>query len=465
MSHNNLSSGLNLLGGAGVGALLMYLFDPQKGAERRRELTSAAENAFKSAETGVSSSWDHLSGYAHSLGEAVAEHASSAGDKAEIGALAGRLAEYAKQIGNNVGRQANGYAANAGRAGSQAASAASGYVNTAGHYANKAGSAVSDSAKNAGQHASDYASKAEDYAERAARYAQSKAQEYAGDVAEYFGYPQHRSSHGAAAAGAGIGVTAVGAVALGIGAIYLLDPEHGEQRRQELAQKINDSLGATGAGITTQANYIREQATELYHDLRKKFGELTERQNDGNRPQGSGDDARADIDDDATEIAMDPNNHSGRGSDSSSLNAALSEWSPTTRLAVGLLGGALGFYGAVRRDWVGLGAGAIGLGLVAAGLSRTNFQPVSDAIASATHSAGEAAATASHSIGDAVTSATHSVGEVLASASHSVGEAVNGATHSAGEAWDAARQGLSAVKNDLQHSTSGSEGSPAQANS
>ena len=39
-------------------------------------------------------------------------------------------------------------------------------------------------------------------------------------------------------------------------------------------------------------------------------------------------------------------------------------WSPTTRLLVGIAGGALGFWAMMRRDWIGLALGALGLGFL-----------------------------------------------------------------------------------------------------
>ena len=45
-------------------------------------------------------------------------------------------------------------------------------------------------------------------------------------------------------------------------------------------------------------------------------------------------------------------------------------WSPLTRTVVGLTGGAMGIYGAVRRDWVGAGLGLLGLGMATRGATN-----------------------------------------------------------------------------------------------
>ena len=45
-------------------------------------------------------------------------------------------------------------------------------------------------------------------------------------------------------------------------------------------------------------------------------------------------------------------------------------WSPLTRTLVGLTGGAMGIYGAIRRDWIGAGLGLLGLGLATRGVTN-----------------------------------------------------------------------------------------------
>jgi uncharacterized membrane protein len=45
-------------------------------------------------------------------------------------------------------------------------------------------------------------------------------------------------------------------------------------------------------------------------------------------------------------------------------------WSPLTRTAVGLTGGAMGIYGAIRRDWPGAALGLLGLGLATRGVTN-----------------------------------------------------------------------------------------------
>ena len=52
--------------------------------------------------------------------------------------------------------------------------------------------------------------------------------------------------------------------------------------------------------------------------------------------------------------------------------------SHTVRLGIGIAGGALGFYGATRRDWVGLGVGVLGLGMIACGLSAVDYHALQD---------------------------------------------------------------------------------------
>jgi hypothetical protein len=49
-------------------------------------------------------------------------------------------------------------------------------------------------------------------------------------------------------------------------------------------------------------------------------------------------------------------------------------WSPAARLIVGAAGSAQAVYGAGRRDALGFALGAVGLGLLARGVTSTEFK-------------------------------------------------------------------------------------------
>jgi hypothetical protein len=75
MARHLIENTLSLLGGAGLGAALMYLFDPELGGDRRQDMKTAAGQAVSST------------------GAALRSTAQAAGDSAR--SLAGRISDYA----------------------------------------------------------------------------------------------------------------------------------------------------------------------------------------------------------------------------------------------------------------------------------------------------------------------------------------------------------------------------------
>jgi hypothetical protein len=65
---------LGLLAGAGIGAGLMYLFDPYEGAHRRRQLADAAGCAAESTSEALGNAWETVSERAAEAGSAIASH-------------------------------------------------------------------------------------------------------------------------------------------------------------------------------------------------------------------------------------------------------------------------------------------------------------------------------------------------------------------------------------------------------
>src|SRR5438876_4487486 len=70
-------TGASMLGGLGIGALLMYLFDPEEGAQRRGYLSEAAQDLAGRAGETLGSAWESVSDSASDLGERASSALSS----------------------------------------------------------------------------------------------------------------------------------------------------------------------------------------------------------------------------------------------------------------------------------------------------------------------------------------------------------------------------------------------------
>src|SRR6185503_15553227 len=179
-----MKAGLALLGGAGLGAGLLYLLDPEKGQQRRRGIARGASNL------------------GHSLSEGAGSLASSAADYAgsawsSLRGAAGSAGDYASDAGDYLGDKYNRARAMFNRdmvvesrshhrtemticsLGSMVLGATlmylldpvmgrsrrgqiTGYARSAGDSVRSAGQSVADYAKSASQSVSDYTRKATD---------------------------------------------------------------------------------------------------------------------------------------------------------------------------------------------------------------------------------------------------------------------------------------------------------------
>jgi hypothetical protein len=79
---------------------------------------------------------------------------------------------------------------------------------------------------------------------------------------------QHRSTVGAGSAGMG----AAGALLLGLGAMWLFDPDRGRGRRAWIGQKTNRLVNETGNFMRATGRHLANKSRGYYHESRKAVG-------------------------------------------------------------------------------------------------------------------------------------------------------------------------------------------------
>lgn len=227
--------GVSLLGGAGIGAAVMYLFDPDLGDERReRAAERASEYAAAAGET-LGAGW-----------ERVAEGAHGAADRAR--AMAGEWSDAAAERAHALSKR--------GR---------------------KMGSSFADTLRDYGSNIADYAgglwsrgsSKASDYADSAHGFLGD-----ASDRARSTGRSAWKSTRRAmgyrpgptAGSVAGITVGAIGALALGAGLMFLLDPAQGRRRRALIRDKTSNYARRTAHYAERTGRHLANRASGMAHD-------------------------------------------------------------------------------------------------------------------------------------------------------------------------------------------------------
>jgi gas vesicle protein len=173
--------GASLLGGAAIGAAIMYFFDPQLGDTRRADCRQATGQALSSAGERLGGAWETIAQKVKGAGESTADTASDWTDKAR-------------------------------------------------RFFSGAASGASDYASDAGKSARSYA---------------RRVRRAAGDWFD-------RDEGPSGGTIAGITAGAVGALALGAGLMFLLDPAQGRRRRALIRDK------AVSAARRTQ-HYVQQK--------------------------------------------------------------------------------------------------------------------------------------------------------------------------------------------------------------
>lgn len=254
---------MSLLGGALLGATAMYLLDPEMGGKRRENLKDQVGDCVDSTGQMLHGGWDKISDRAGGLGATIAGKAQEYGQHLSDMAqeYGSRLSEHARDMGSSASDQAKDIGSSfSGRASSAKSSVSdavnewldrgrklwSKYSGKAQDYASDKADYVSGKAQNYADAGSDYADNITDYGNRLWNQVRglgnklnARAQDAADDARARAG-EQHSSPV------LPVTLTAVGCCAMGIGLMYLMDPERGRARRAWLSNTVGDFVKSTG---------------------------------------------------------------------------------------------------------------------------------------------------------------------------------------------------------------------------
>jgi len=209
-----IEAGVSLVGGAGIGAALMYIFDPEAGEKRRSNARSSAESVFASAGDRLGGTWNSLSDRAEDVAQSIS-------------ASAGRLASTARQMASNARDNVESYTDNA-------ADRATAY------------------GKNASGAARGYAKSAE----HAAR--------------SWMGREESHPYRTAAEILAG----SIGALALGAGVMFMMDPAQGRRRRAMIRDKAVHAAKETSRYVERKTHHIENKAKGAVANARHLMAEV-----------------------------------------------------------------------------------------------------------------------------------------------------------------------------------------------
>jgi gas vesicle protein len=198
-----VEDGLSLLVGAGVGMALMYLLDPAEGSERREHLHRAARERLAQAGTAASAGLEHLHGVVDRAAHAPA-----------IQQLAAHAADAAKGIYNDIGGHASAVASDYQK---QASDAAQGVRSTISGKIDELRDKASGLKETARSRYGDWLNRS------SLALGRDEDHHYVGQTA-----------------------CALGSLAIGAGAVYLFDPDQGQQRRAKIVGGTTHAVRETG---------------------------------------------------------------------------------------------------------------------------------------------------------------------------------------------------------------------------
>jgi hypothetical protein len=237
MMKRPVEDGLSLLVGAGVGMALMYLLDPDTGSGRRENLQQAARERLAKAGNAASAGLEHL----HDAVDRAAQTPA-------VQLLAARAADAAKGLYNEIGSHATAAAEDAHR---QATDAAEGFQ-----------SKINGKLDDLRGKASDLRDRANDLKETA----RSRYGKWLNRSSLALGRDEDHHYIGQTAC-------ALGSLAIGAGAVYLLDPEMGATRRAQLVDRTTyavretgDFFRKTGRRLVTRGRYVARAAADQAKD-------------------------------------------------------------------------------------------------------------------------------------------------------------------------------------------------------
>jgi len=260
MACHKTENTLSVLGGALVGATAMYLLDPDSGRRRREAVLDSAGKALHNAESMAGEGWEHLAETAHELSDRARGLAGKAAEAG--GAAAGTVGDYVQQWASqarDLGQQA---AARASKAGRDAASAAGDTYDDYQDGASRIGAKLGQM----GRQVADRARGLVDSAGESGQSAASSAGDWLGRTVN-----RARGVSEPSSPILPITLTGIGCIGLGVGLMYLLDPNRGRARRAYLVDQVTGVVTQTGKAFRSTGRHLRNQMRGVSAQTRTRF--------------------------------------------------------------------------------------------------------------------------------------------------------------------------------------------------
>ena len=237
---------ISLLGGALAGAAAMYLLDPELGKRRRRYIADQAGEYLHSTGEALQSGWETLGQRAHDVGQTITDKAQDYGS---------RLGDLAQDYASRAADQARGI-------GDSAAEAAGGLRRSGWRLMDRLRGHVQDRADDYSENVSDYGNRLWKRVRNIGNTLSRSASD-AAERARHAVQPQRSAQP--------VILTGLGCCALGVGLMYLMDPQRGRARRAWLGDKFASLTRRTGRSFYRTGRDLANRAYGVAAETRGRF--------------------------------------------------------------------------------------------------------------------------------------------------------------------------------------------------
>lgn len=257
----------SLLTGAVAGVAAMYLLDPEQGEGRRRAIAAQAGNYWDEASDAVVNQWGHLSEHAKDAGQhaysAAQGYANDLMGRAKD--AAGNARSHAEDVHSDATAQAQSWL-NQGR------KWLSGYRDQAMNYQDQAVKHASKSAADAQDTLQNYGQAAWDRARKIGWSARDRAVDAVNRGRAAIAPPPPSPV-------IPVVLTAVSFLALGAGAMYIVDPQKGRARRAWIQDKVGSFVRRSGHTAYSKGRHLANRAYGAAAEARGAASDLVDRVN------------------------------------------------------------------------------------------------------------------------------------------------------------------------------------------
>ncbi len=274
-----ISNTISVVGGAAVGAAVMYLLDPDLGADRRKDIGDSTTDALAATHGAVKTTVSGASGSAHSVANTLGKYAKG---------LAGHVSDAADDVADSAGDAASATHKAVRSTVASAADSAHSIADTIAKYAKSLAAKVSGHVSDAADSVSDSADDAVDTVKAAHKQTKARLAAAAGsatslgrgvvkqaaskkddwldsathllDRAKSAGRRAVAPETHPARTATGITVGSLGVLAVGAGLMYYMDPERGRTRRALLRDKAYSITRQSGDKARRYGHHLGNKA-------------------------------------------------------------------------------------------------------------------------------------------------------------------------------------------------------------